>query len=75
MRLGYFLKVFEWYGAPGWLSHLHIRLLVSAQVVISWFVSWSPASGSVLTVQSLLGILSLCPSPDHALALSLSQNK
>ena len=47
-----------------------------AQVMISWFVSLSPASGSVLTVQSLLWILCthpLCPSPAHALTLSLSQ--
>ena len=46
-------------GAPGWLSRLSVRLLVSAQVVISWFVSSSLASGSVLTVRSLLGILAL----------------
>ena len=39
-----------------------VRLLISAQVTISWFVSSNPVSGSVLTVWSLLGILSL-PSP------------
>ena len=43
---------------PRWLSQLSVRLLVSAQVMISWFGSWSPTSGSVLTVRSLLGILS-----------------
>ena len=37
---------------------MSIRLLVSAQVVISQSVSSSPASGSVLTAGSLLGILS-----------------
>ena len=31
--------------------------------MISWFVSSSPLSGSVVTVQSLLGILSLSLSP------------
>ena len=28
-------------GAPGWLSRLSVRLLVSAQVTISWFLSLS----------------------------------
>ena len=46
-------------GAPGWLSGLSVELLASAQVVISWFVSSSPALGSALAVQNLLGILSL----------------
>ena len=46
-------------GAPGWLSQLSVRLLISVQVMISRFVELSPASGSVLTVWSLLGILSL----------------
>ena len=51
--------------APGWLSRLSVQLLVSTQVVISQFVGSSPASGSVLTARSLLGIFSpsLCPSP------------
>ena len=46
-----------------------------AQVMISWFVGSNPTSGSVLTVQSLLGILSLpvCVSP--LLVLSLKINK
>ena len=64
-------------GAAGWLSELSVRLLISAQVMISQFSRWSPVTGFVLTVQSLLGILallSLCSSPAHA-ALSLSQNK
>ena len=30
-----------------------VERLTSAQVMISWFVSLSPASGSVLTAQSL----------------------
>ena len=47
-------------GVPGWLSWLSVHLLVSAHVVISLFVGLSPASGSVLTAWSLLGIL--CPS-------------
>ena len=54
-------------GAPGCLSRLGIWFLVLAQIMISWFLSLSPASGSVLTVWSLLGILCLC------LSLSLSK--
>ena len=45
-------------GAPWWLSWLSIRFLVSAQVVISWFVGLSPALGSTLVILGLLGILS-----------------
>ena len=44
---------------PGCLSQLSIQLLISAQVMISQLVSSSPASGSALAVQGLLGILSL----------------
>ena len=50
-------------GVPGWLSQLSIWLLISAQAMISWFMSSNPASGSVLTVRSLLGILSLPAHP------------
>ena len=46
-------------GAPAWLSRLSICLLIWAQGMISQFVRSSPASDSVLTVRSLLGILSL----------------
>ena len=52
-----------------------------AQIVISWLVSLSPALGSVLTAQSLLGILSLSPflsAPPqlvHAHSLFLKINK
>ena len=46
-------------GAPGWLNQLSIHLLISAQVMISQFVSSSPKSGFALTVRRLLGILSL----------------
>ena len=53
-------------GAPGWLSRLSCRLLISAQVMLSPFVSMSPTHshthiptwGSVLTEWSLLGIFS-----------------
>ena len=61
-------------GAPVWLSQLSIQLLLSAQVMNLQFVSSSPASGSVLTVWSLLGSLSLplyLPIP-HLISLSLS---
>ena len=54
-------------GVPGWLSWLSIRLLISAQVMISRFMRLIPVSGSVLIAWSLPGILSLslslCPSP------------
>ena len=50
----------------------------SAQVMISQSVSSSPASGSVLTARSLEPASdsvspSLCPSPTHALSLSVSE--
>ena len=63
-------------GAPGWLSWLSIRLLVSAQVMISWFMRSSPTSGSALTAWNLPGILSLPHflTPLHALSLSLKIN-
>ena len=64
-------------GAPEWLSGLSIRLLVSAQVVISQVRSSCPTSGSVLTAWSLLGILDLplsLPLP-HSLACTLSLSK
>ena len=53
-------------GGPGWLSQLSVQLLVLAQVMNLHFVSLSPASGTVLTMQNLLGILSL-PLP-HSLS-------
>ena len=67
-------------GAPEWLSWLSARLLVSVQVMISWFMSSSPALGSVLTAWSLLGFLSLPPSLsapplDCTISLSLKRNK
>ena len=55
-----------------------VERLTSAQVMISRSVSSSPASGSVLTAQSLEPVpdsvsLSLCPSPAHTLSLSLAK--
>ena len=64
-------------GASGWLSRLSIQLLVSAQVMISWFRDSSPGSGSALTVQGLGCSLSLplsLPLPCSC-CLCLSQNK
>ena len=57
-------------GAPGWLSWLSVQL----RLRISWFVSLSPMSGSVLTARSLEPAsdsvsFSLCPSPTCALSL------
>ena len=53
-----------------------VRRPTLAQVMISQSVSSSPALGSVLTAQSLepaldSGSPSLCPSPVHALSLSV----
>ena len=64
-------------GAPGWLSQLSIQLH-SAQVMISLFVSSSPASHSVLTAQSLEPALDsvspfLSAPPLLVLCLSLSK--
>ena len=63
------------------VAHL-VKCLTLAQAMISRFVSSSPALGSLLSAQSLLGILclppSLCPSPmpfSHSLFLSQKQNK
>ena len=58
---------------PGWLSWL--KRPTSAQVMISWFMSSSPASGSVLTAWSLEPASdsvspSLYPSRAHTLSLS-----
>ena len=57
-----------------------VRLPALAQVMVSQFVGSRPASGSVLTSQSLEPVsdsvspsLSALPLPAHALSLSLSQ--
>ena len=60
-----------------WVAQL-VERLTSAQVMISHSVSSSPESGSVLTAQSLEPAsdsvsLSLCPSPAHALSVSVSK--
>uniref|UniRef100_A0A673U8R3 Small ribosomal subunit protein bS18m n=1 Tax=Suricata suricatta TaxID=37032 RepID=A0A673U8R3_SURSU len=65
----------NWLGAPGWLSRLSLRLRLRSDLT---FVGSSPASGSVLTASSEPGAcfwfcvsFSLCPSPSHALSLSV----
>ena len=60
-----------------WVAQL-VEHLTSAQVMISWFVGSSPASGSVLTAQSLESVSdSVSPSPSAlplcSLSLSLSK--
>ena len=56
------------------LKYFFIGHLISAQVIVSWFVGSSCVLGSVRMARSLLGILSpLCPS--LACARALSQNK
>ena len=57
-----------------WVAPL-VKHLTSAQVMISQFMSLSPTSGSVLTAQSLLGMLSLSPSLPFPHFLSLKINK
>ena len=59
-----------------WVTQLSVRLfLILAQVMISRLVGLSPASGSALTAQSLLGILSLSPSLSIPPLLSLFLSK
>ena len=59
-----------WVAQPG-------KCPTSAQVMLSQFVSLSPAPGSVLTAQSLElasgSVSCLCPSHTHALFLCVSQ--
>ena len=57
-------------GASGWLSQLSVRL----QVVISWFMSLSSVSDSVLTAQSLEPA-SGSVFPSLSAPLPLSENK
>ena len=54
-----------------------VQLLISAQVMISWFVASSPTLGSALTARNLIEMVSslaLCPSSTqaHAGVLSVS---
>ena len=63
----------ERYVGGSWVAQL-IKRLTSVQVMISWFVSSSPALGSVLTAQSLEPALD-SPSlsaPPHVCSVSLS---
>ena len=71
------LKIFTIRGAPGWLSQLGLRLLVSAQIMVSRFREFEPhvvlhADGVEPAWDSLSPLLSLPPSP---LVLSLSLSK
>ena len=78
----YFLTCLLWWLASrkilqlggAWVAQL-VKCPTSAQVMISWFVGSSPASGSVSYTKSASDpvSLSLCPSPTHALSLSPSQ--
>ena len=66
------------YNRGAWVAQ-SVERPTLAQVMISQSVSSSPASASVLTARSLVpvfgfcGSLSLCPSPAHALSLSVSK--
>ena len=59
-------------GAPGWLSQLSVRLLISAQVVISQFVSSSPRVG--LFAEGVEPAWDSLSAPPHTLR-SLSKKK
>ena len=61
-------------GRLGWLSWISVWLLVWAQVMFSWFVGLSAASGSMQSVWSLPWILYLSPSLSGPPLLVLSQN-
>ena len=54
-------------GAPGWLTWLSVRLLISAQVMISWFMELSPGRAPHWPWGGCLDF-SLCPSPTHSLS-------
>ena len=56
-----------------WVAQLVKHLTVWAQVMISLFMGLSLTVGSVLTAQTLLGMLSLLSAPP--LSLSLKINK
>ena len=63
-------------GVRGWVSQLNIQLLVSAQVMISQFVSLSPISGSALRAWDALSLPLSLPLPNSLThTLSLSQKK
>ena len=47
------INMLSTFGVTGWFNRLSVRLSVLAQVMISWFLSSRPASGPVLTAQSL----------------------
>ena len=72
MRLGLWFENPE-VGAPGWLSRLSIRLSISAQIMISWFMGSSPTLGSVLSLEPAWASssfpVSLCSSPASSLSL------
>ena len=57
-------------GASGWFSRLSVQLLISAWVVISWFVSLSPMLGSGLSAEPTWD--SLSPSFSFPVSFSLS---
>ena len=60
-------------GAPGGLGRLSVRLGILAQVVISQFVSSSPARGPIPTVWSPLGILILILFLPPSLSLKINK--
>ena len=72
------LQIEVLFGAPGWLSWISIRLLISAQVIISgsWDLALCQAPHSARSLLDILSLsLPLCLSPLPTLSLlSLSLN-
>lgn len=62
-------------GAPGWLCGLSIRLLVAAEVTISWAVEWSPLSWCVLCGESTWRSSHFAPPQRHVQPPSLFLKK
>ena len=77
LQLYCFFSLNSYVPVPGWLRQLSVPLLVFrlAQVKISRFVTSNAPSGSALTAQSLLEILSPFLSAPSPLALSLKISK
>ena len=68
------LKIICGNGKPRWFNGLGVQLLISTQVMTSWFMGSSLTSGSVLTTQSLEPALdSVSPPLSDPSLLVLSQ--
>ena len=57
-------------GVPGWLIRVSVRLLISSQVMISWFMGLSTEPGSMLTVCLGFSLPLSLPLPTNAVYVS-----